>query len=218
LDILVNNAGVLSHVPPHKTLDAFEIHWGTNHLSHFALTLQLLPSLKRSSAPRVVNVSSGMAKEGKIDFDDLNLEKLGDNKRHWPAYSQSKLANLLFTLGLKRKSEECGWNLLAVSAHPGFSITGMTNNLTIDFWGVISFYILKPFLSQSAEDGALPQTFAATSSEVKSGGYYGPKGILEVKGKQVGDASMPPLAKNEELAERLWKVSEELTGTTWELP
>src|SRR6187549_2983162 len=115
VDLLVNNAGVMM-TPQETTKDGFELQFGTNHLGHFALTGRLLPLLSSAPAPRVITVSSGVARFGRIDFGDLQSERsYAPNK----AYAQSKLANLLFSRELQRRSDKYGWNLLSASAHPG---------------------------------------------------------------------------------------------------
>jgi NAD(P)-dependent dehydrogenase (short-subunit alcohol dehydrogenase family) len=125
-DILINNAGVMAPPTRTTTCDNFELQMGTNHFSHFALTGQLLPSLRRSTYPaRVVNVSSIAARSGKIHLEDLNWTK---SYSPWPSYSQSKLANLLFTFELQRKSDEQGWGFICVAAHPGISSTELIGN------------------------------------------------------------------------------------------
>ena len=115
LDLLVNNAGVMA-VPLRHTPDGFESQFGTNHLGHFALTGLLLPKLLARPGARVVTVTSGYHRIGRIDFTDLDAR---DRYRKWPAYAQSKLANLLFTFELQRRADTAGVELLALSAHPG---------------------------------------------------------------------------------------------------
>ena len=114
LDLLVNNAGVMDLPTRRLTEDGFEMQFGTNHLSHFALTGLLLPLLRKAQAPRVVNVSSLAHRGGKIDFDNLQGER---KYRPWAAYEQSKLANLLFTFELQRRSDAHGWGLMSNAAH-----------------------------------------------------------------------------------------------------
>jgi len=213
LDILVNNAGVMAPPKRETTADGFELQLGTNHLSHFALTALLLPLLRKSESPRVVTVSSIAARQGKICFDDLQSEK---SYFPWPIYGQSKLANILFTFELQRRSDEGKWGIRAVAAHPGFSRTELVSNGPGDrsFSGVVTNYLLKPVFSQSVEDGALPQLYAATCPDAEPGGYYGPQGFLEMRGT-VGPVTPPANAKNLETAKRLWEESEKLTNVSW---
>ncbi|MFN8150689.1 MAG: oxidoreductase [Solirubrobacterales bacterium] len=211
LDLLVNNAGVMAP-PRRETADGFELQLGTNHLGHFALTGRLIEKLLDSPAPRVVNVSSMAHRVGKINFDDLNSE---NGYSRWPAYGQSKLANLLFTLELARRAEVAGTVLIAAAAHPGYSSTNLqTAGPAMGRFG----FLLKPgllignaLLGQSDEMGALPSLYAATMPDVRGDEYFGPDGIGEQRGhpKRVGRTGR---AADPEAARRLWEVSEDLTG------
>jgi NAD(P)-dependent dehydrogenase (short-subunit alcohol dehydrogenase family) len=161
LDLLINNAGVMDLPTRRLTEDGFEMQFGTNHLSHFALTGLLLPLLQKASSPRVVNVSSLAHRGGKIDFNNLQAEQ---KYKSWPAYQQSKLANLLFTFELQRRSDAYGWRLLSNAAHPGFARTDLIPNGpgTSGVKGLMIGLVLS-IMSQSAAAGALPTLFAATS-------------------------------------------------------
>ena len=118
VDVLINNAGIM--VPPFsRTVDGFELQFGTNHLGHFALTNLLLPRIRE----RVVTVSSSGHRVGRVDFDDLNWER--KPYRAMPAYAQSKLANLLFTAELQRRLTELGSAVIATAAHPGMAATNL---------------------------------------------------------------------------------------------
>src|ERR1700757_5131209 len=118
VDVLINNAGIMA-APFELTADGFESQIGTNHLGHFALTNLVLPKL----TDRVVTVSPMAHWPGRIDFDDLNWK----SRRYspWLAYSQSKLANLLFTSELQRRLDSVGSLVRAVAAHPGYSHTNL---------------------------------------------------------------------------------------------
>jgi NAD(P)-dependent dehydrogenase (short-subunit alcohol dehydrogenase family) len=212
LDLLINNAGVMDLPTRRLTEDGFEMQFGTNHLGHFALTALLLPLLRRGQSPRVVNVSSLAHRGGEINFDNLQAER---EYRSWPAYEQSKLANLLFTLELQRRSDAYGWGLMSNAAHPGFARTDLIPNGP-GTGGVkgIAMKLLGVFMSHSAAAGALPTLFAATAPEAMPGGYYGPNGWSEFKGA-VSPAKVYPQAKNEVVARKLWEVSEQLTGVKW---
>jgi NAD(P)-dependent dehydrogenase (short-subunit alcohol dehydrogenase family) len=199
------------------TADGFELQFGTNHLGHFALTGRLLPLLLRGRQAglvktRVVNVSSLAHRSGVIRFDDLQAAR---KYSPWPTYGQSKLANLLFTFELQRRSDTNGWGLLCDAAHPGYARTELVANGP----GAASFAskasrIVGTFFSQSAAAGALPTLYAATSPEAKPGSYYGPNGLYEMKG-EVAPAFIAAKAKDEAVARRLWSLSEELTGVRW---
>jgi NAD(P)-dependent dehydrogenase (short-subunit alcohol dehydrogenase family) len=212
LDLLINNAGVMNLPTRRLTEDGFELQFGTNHLSHFALTGLLLPVLRKAEAPRVVNVSSVAHRGGKIDFANLQAER---KYRSWPAYQQSKLANLLFTFELQRRSDAYGWGVMSNAAHPGFARTDLIPNGpgSKGMMGVMS-KTLGRFMSRSAAAGALPTLFAATSREATPMGYYGPNGFYEMKGP-VAPAKVFPQAKDEAVATRLWEASELLTGVQW---
>jgi NAD(P)-dependent dehydrogenase (short-subunit alcohol dehydrogenase family) len=212
LDLLINNAGVMDLPTRRLTEDGFELQFGTNHLSHFALTALLLPLLRKAQAPRVVNVSSLAHRGGKIDFANLQAERKYNS---WPAYQQSKLANLLFTFELQRRSDAYGWGLMSNAAHPGFARTDLIPNGpgTGGLKG-IGMKALGSFMSHSAEAGALPTLYAATAPEAVPNGYYGPNGLYELKGP-VAPAKVLPQAKDQAVARKLWEVSEQLTGVKW---
>jgi NAD(P)-dependent dehydrogenase (short-subunit alcohol dehydrogenase family) len=212
LDLLINNAGVMDLPTRRLTEDSFEMQFGTNHLSHFALTGLLLPLLRKAQAPRVVNVSSLAHRGGKIDFDNLQGER---KYRPWAAYQQSKLANLLFTFELQRRSDAHGWGLMSNAAHPGYARTDLIPNGP-GGGGLkgLGAKMLGSFMSHSAAEGAQPTLFAATSGQAAPSGYYGPNGFYELKGS-VAPAAIFPRAKDEAVAAKLWEVSERLTGVNW---
>lgn len=212
LDVLVNNAGVMA--PPYqRTEDGFELQIGTNHLGHVALTCGLMPVLLAAAAPRVVTVSSSAHRAGRIDPDDLHYER----RRYsaWPAYSASKLANLLFTSELHRRATQAGSALTAVAAHPGFAATNLQFSgpvLSQNVLGRTAMRLANHVMSQSAADGALPQLYAATMPDVVGDEYFGPDGLGESRGgpTRVGRA---PAARDEGLAQRLWDRSIEQTDS-----
>jgi NAD(P)-dependent dehydrogenase (short-subunit alcohol dehydrogenase family) len=213
LDLLINNAGVMALPVRQPTSDGFEMQLGTNYLGHYALTAYLLPLLRRGQHPRVVNLSSLAHRSGKIDFDDLHGLR---SYTPWKAYTQSKLAMLMFALELQRRSDAAGWGLMSNAAHPGFARTDLIANgpgASGLLWEVSR--LLRPYVSQSAAEGALPTLFAATSPEAKAGGYYGPNWFYELKGPPV-PAKIMPQAKDAAVAARLWDVSAMLTGVTFD--
>jgi NAD(P)-dependent dehydrogenase (short-subunit alcohol dehydrogenase family) len=213
LDLLVNNAGVMALPKRQATADGFEMQFGTNYLGHYALTAQLLPLLRRGNQPRVVNLSSLTHRRGAIDFDDLQgLRSYAPGK----AYSQSKLAMLMFALELQRRSDAGGWGLMSNAAHPGYARTDLIANGpgAGGLLGLLNGF-LQPALSQSAAEGALPTLFAATSPDAKGAGYYGPNGFYELKGPPV-PAKIMPQAKDAAATARLWDVSAALTGVSFE--
>ena len=200
LDLLINNAGVMM-VPYSKTEDGFELQFGVNHLGHFALTGFLMPVILKTPGARIVNVSSMAHKYGKINFDDLNFESKYDKMA---SYGQSKIANLYFTHELQRRLELAGSATISVAAHPGYTATNLQQHSKF-------FNFLNPFIAQKPHMGALPTLRVAVDLEVKGGEYYGPGGFQEMRGYPVKVESNE-LSHNKSIAERLWKVSEELTG------
>jgi NAD(P)-dependent dehydrogenase (short-subunit alcohol dehydrogenase family) len=213
LDLLVNNAGVMA-VPLRHTPDGFESQFGTNHLGHFALTGLLLPKLLARPGARVVTVTSPYHKIGRIDFADLDAR---GRYRKWPAYAQSKLANLLFTFELQRRADAAGVELLALSAHPGYAATNLQTagpRLAGNKLMERASEVVSRVVGQSARDGALPTLRAATDPAVRGGEVFGPDGLLELRGapKQV---AVSRRARDRGVAERLWEASEEKTGVRY---
>jgi NAD(P)-dependent dehydrogenase (short-subunit alcohol dehydrogenase family) len=207
LDVLINNAGVMA-VPEGRTKDGFELQLGTNHLGHFALTNLLLPRI----TDRVVTVSSGAHRIGKIRLDDLNWEQGGYDR--WRAYGQTKLANLLFTSELQRRLAAAGSEVRAVAAHPGYAATNLQSHTGSLVQNTLMWFGNR-LLAQSDEMGALPTLFAATQ-DIPGNSYVGPDGFQEQRGhpQLVGRSSA---ARDEETARALWERSEELTSVAFPL-
>jgi NAD(P)-dependent dehydrogenase (short-subunit alcohol dehydrogenase family) len=207
VDLLINNAGVMA-VPESRTADGFEMQIGTNHLGHFALTNLLLPQVR----DRVVTIASGAHRMGKIDLDDLNWE----NRRYdrWRAYGQSKLANLLFTLELQRRLGEAGSDVIAVAAHPGWSATNLQSHTGSRLQSTV-MAVGNKLWAQSDEAGAWPTLYAATQ-DVAGGAYVGPDGFQEMRGHPTL-VSRSGRASDEQIARKLWELSERLTGVTFGL-
>lgn len=213
LDILCNNAGIMA-TPKLKSKDGFELQLGTNHLGHFALTGLLMDIILRTPKSRIVNVSSAAHRSGKIDFDDIMKEK---EYSRFSAYSQSKLANLLFTYELQRKLEEEAHSTISVGAHPGLAAT----NLVLSGPGYGRGRILKSIMSffsklisQSAEMGALPILYASISLDVDGGDYIGPGGFRGMRGYPKKEESSKE-SYDQEVAKKLWDISTELTKTKY---
>jgi NAD(P)-dependent dehydrogenase (short-subunit alcohol dehydrogenase family) len=216
LDVLMNNAGVMA-IPLTRTADGFEMQFGTNHLGHYALTGRLLPLLLRAEAPRVVTTSSGFHRAGRMRWDDLDAEK---RYRKWPAYGQSKVANLLFMRELDRQARDAGTGLVSVAAHPGYADTHLQAvgpEQSGSRLGAALMAFGNRFVAQSDAAGALPQLYAATESGVEGGDYYGPDRLFEQRGhpKKVGSSAA---SRDAAAAHRLWQVSEGLTGVTYPWP
>jgi NAD(P)-dependent dehydrogenase (short-subunit alcohol dehydrogenase family) len=210
IDLLINNAGVM-YPPKSTTSDGFELQFGTNHLGHFALTAILLPNLLPVDGSRVVVVASIAHNiKARIDFDDLQWDKRKYDRV--ASYGQSKLANLMFAYDLQRRLAAAKAKTIAVAAHPGVAATELTRHLPGANLPGVSWVSGK--LLNSAEMGALPTLRAATDPGVRGGQYYGPDGFRELRGHPVlVDSSKQ--SKDVAVQERLWKVSEELTGVTF---
>ena len=210
LELLINNAGVMA--PPRRTTaDGFESQFGTNHLGHFALTGRLLPSLLKAERPRVVTLSSGGHRIGRMNFDDLQGERRYNN---WLAYGQSKLANLMFCFELARRAAEAGSALKSMAAHPGYAATNLQFAGPATWYEKLGGAIGNRVIAQSAEMGALPTLYAAVA-DVPGGSFVGPNGFMSLRGHpHLVTAS--GRAYDEDDARRLWSVSEELTGIHYE--
>ncbi len=214
VDLLVNNAGVMAPPARRTTQDGFELQFGTNHLGHFALTARLLPNLLAAPAPRVTTVASLAHRQGDARVIEGNPPQ-GYNPT--VTYGRSKLANLLFALELHRRATAAGSRLTSTAAHPGVAVT----NLVASRDGMGARWLVRTFapplmrlVLPGPEGGAESILYAATVAA--PGSYTGPQGPGEVRGK-VGPARMSALATDEDLARRLWTLSEELTGLTLEL-
>lgn len=199
-DVLINNAGVLG-LPLTRTVDGFEAHIGTNHLGHFALTCLLADRI----TDRVVCVSSAMYVFGRLHLDDLNWH----SRRYWKwaAYTQSKLANMLFVAELARRG------MRAYASDPGAADTDITRDSTgVLGWlgrhkpkGFRLFYLQAPAAGARA-------TIEAVDTELPSGSYLAPRFNQWGKPKHV----VPQYkARDPYLASRLWDTSVELTGCDW---
>jgi NAD(P)-dependent dehydrogenase (short-subunit alcohol dehydrogenase family) len=212
LDLLINNAGVMALPHRELTADGFERQFGTNHLGHFALTGLLLPQLLAAPAPRVITVASIAHRNGKIDFDNLQSER---SYKPWDAYGESKLANILFAKELDRRARAAHSKLISIPVHPGVSTTNIFANGPGDkSVKAIAVKLLAPVFMQADDAGALPTLYAATSPEAKGGEYIGPDGFMEMKGSP--KVVQPrPNALDQAVAQRLWTVSEELTGVSY---
>ena len=214
LDLLINNAGVMA-LPRRETADGFEMQIGTNHLGHFALTGLLLPKLLAAPAARIVSVSSLMHRVGSIDLADLHGAR---RYRKWPAYGQSKLANLLFAFELDRRLRRAGASAISVAAHPGYAATnlqGVGPRMEGARWFERATQLANRLVAQDAAMGALPQVYAAVASDVRGGDYYGPSGPMEMAGPPM-KVSSSAKSRDEAMARRLWEASEDATGVSFD--
>ena len=214
LDILVLNAGIMT--PPYaRTVDGFESQMGANYFGHFLLTSLLLDLMPDTPASRVVTLSSAMHKLGerRIVFEDLNWEKKYSASG---AYAQSKLACLMFACALDRHLKAAGRSIVALSAHPGMSLTELDRSGSgiYRLFNTVMRLTLAPFFAQTARQGALPQLRAALDHEARGGTYYGPTGFQEFKGPP--DLVQPlPYALDVAEQDRLWAVSTAATGAVF---
>jgi NAD(P)-dependent dehydrogenase (short-subunit alcohol dehydrogenase family) len=215
VDVLCNNAGVMA-IPRQETEQGFEMQLGVNHLGHFALTGHLLETLDASDGEsRVVTQSSGAHTAGEMEFDDLQSER---SYGKWSAYGRSKLANLLFAYELQRRLADSPREVVSVACHPGYAATNLQfrgpreSGSTLRLAGM---KVANALLGQSAERGALPMLYAATSDDVIGGEYVGPGGLFNMRGYPEFQTSSAD-SQDEADAERLWQVSEKLTGVSYE--
>ena len=229
LDLLINNAGV--YAPPKRleTVDGLELQFGTNVVGHFALTGLLLPKLEdrarhiqatgglvtgEHASPRIVTIASIAHKFGHFDFDDLQRT----NYKPGPAYQQSKLGDLVFSLELARRLHARNLGVLATAAHPGVANTNLF--IAGDFspferrMRALGGRFIELVMNSSAH-GALPTLYAATAPEAVNGGYYGPRGLFETRGAEVFPAKISEHAQNEADAQRLWSTCESLSGVSY---
>ncbi|XP_048122910.1 retinol dehydrogenase 12-like [Alosa alosa] len=196
LHFLINNAGV-ALCPYTKTSDGFEMHFGVNHLGHFFLTFLLLDLLKHSAPSRVITVSSMTHPMGKINFEDVNSEK-----RYFPmaAYTQSKLANILFTQELSRRVEDFG--ITAYAVDPGVVNTQIFRHMS---WPLQLFMKSISFFLKTPEEGSYTSLYCAVTPDLQSGGYC----------RNCAPAACIPAASDDRTACKLWALSCHLLGIRW---
>lgn len=217
IDILINNAGVMNPPERRTTVDGFELQWGTNHLGHFALTAGLMPVLRPGGA-RVTTQTSISARSNSINWKDLNFENSYSSGK---AYSQSKIANLMFGLELDRRSRQLGWGITSNVAHPGVTATNLlaaqpAMGRTNDTMAVRAIRLLSRLGigTQTVDHGLLPALFAATHPQSEGGKFYGPNGFQQTTGAPTELHVYEP-ARSEDDAARLWQVSEQLVGVAF---
>lgn len=206
LDLLINNAGIM--IPPFsRTIDSFESQMGANYFGHFLLTGLLLKTITNTPNSRIVSLSSIAHKQGKIDFDNLNAEK---SYSKMGIYSQSKLACLMFGYELQEKLK--GTSTISVIAHPGVSNTDLLRHIPKFLYYL--FYPLLPIITQKPAKAALPSLMSALDTTIQNGDYIGPNGFNEMKGEPTKVKAFPQ-AHDKKVRQKLWKVSEELTGFSY---
>ncbi|GLD92510.1 hypothetical protein PINS_up001069 [Pythium insidiosum] len=213
LDLLINNAGMKA-INHSTTVDGFETQFGVNHLGHFALTAQLFSVLRRSSAARVVHVSSISHHYVSLDWDNLNA--VPPRYDAMDSYRKSKLATMLFAYEMDRRLRAAGvMNVQSIACHPGVTESNLLPNLQQTYDSVVMRTIIQlvhkiPF-AQSNAMGALCILNAATDPGVAGGEHIGPHGWFEFYGYPRLVRSSPQ-SYDQDAASRLWRESEQLTG------
>ncbi|MFF1595620.1 SDR family oxidoreductase [Streptomyces sp. NPDC058286] len=217
IHILINNAGVMTPPDRQTTTDGFELQLGTNHLGHVALTAHLL-SLLRAGHARVTSQISVAANRGAINWDDLNWERSYDGMK---AYSQSKIAFGLFGLELDRRSRAHGWGITSNLSHPGVAPTNLLAarpelGRAQDTSGrrLIRALSERGILLGTVESAKLPALYAATSPGAGHGLFYGPSGLGHLGGAP-GEQKLYSRLRSVEDAQRVWRISEELTDVSF---
>ena len=217
IDVLVNNAGIAGG-PHRRTADGFEAHLGTNHLGHFALTGLLLPALRARPGARVVTLTSSVAAQGRIDFADLNSE---GHYRFVAAYSQSKLANLMFAIELDRRAKEAALPLASIAANPGIVMTALLRSKQ-DQWGrgprpaEMAVATIQRLFGQPPGHGCLTSLYAATAPGLRGGEYIAPGSRGHKRGAPA-PAHPPRQALAPATASQLWETSADLTGVSYDV-
>lgn len=211
LDGVINNAGIMQ-TPQLQTADGFELQFGTNHLGHFLLN-HLTFDLVAARSGRIVPVSSIAHRSAPgINFDDpMFTSDYSPTK----AYSQSKLANLMYGLELARRLEAADSKVIAASAHPGYSATNLQSTGPTGVFKLV-YKVSNKLMAQSPAAGALPEVLAVAGNEARNGAYYGPTKFGDTRGP-VGESHISDAARDESAAARLWALSEDLLGMTWNL-
>ncbi|XP_016431482.1 retinol dehydrogenase 12-like [Sinocyclocheilus rhinocerous] len=199
VNILINNAGIMM-CPYSKTADGFEMQFGVNHLGHFLLTYLLLDLLKKSAPSRIINVASVAHTWGSIHLDDINSEKSYSPRR---AYGQSKLANILCTRSLAKKLQGSG--VTVYSLHPGVVQSELFRNLSKPVQ--IAVKVFSPFTKTTIQ-GAQTTIYCAVEPKLdnESGGYY----------SDCAPALCSSEALDDEMAQKLWELSCQMLGITWD--
>lgn len=211
IDLLICNAGIMA-TPERRTAEGWEMQFATNHLGHFALFMHVLPLLKASPAPRVVALSSLAHQICPVDFDDLMFERRDYEK--WTAYGQSKTANALFAAGIARRFGDDG--ILAYSVHPGGIMTDLQRDLDQEEMRAMGWIDEEGRLHEQFKtpaQGAATTVWAATSPDiVERSGAYCEDCEIAVPVETRARSGVRAWAVDEEAADRLWRLSEAMTG------
>ncbi|WP_324073975.1 MAG: SDR family NAD(P)-dependent oxidoreductase [Erythrobacter sp.] len=211
IDLLINNAGVMA-TPFLHTHDGFEMQFGTNHLGHFAMTAELMPLIERGALKRIVNLSSRGHHFAPVNFDDPHFERRAYDP--WESYGHSKTANVLFSVGLEQRFAVMGIHAYAV--HPGGIQTNLGRHMTPEMMEALMARVTSKdagFAWKTIPQGAATSCWAATAEELegKGGVYCEDCHVAEVDDES-STGGVRSYALNPSFADRLWKLSEELTG------
>jgi len=214
IHLLINNAGVMAPATRHTTVDGFELQFGTNYVGHVALTARLLPLLRAGRA-RITTMTSSAARQGKINWDDLQSEQKYSPVR---SYGQSKLADLLFAVELDRRSTAGGWGVVSNAAHPGTTLTNLYaagpdlgRERPSPYAAIMTRLAGWGLFVQGVDQGLQPALYAATSPHAHGGRLYGPDGFGQFTGGPAELTLYRP-ARDETAAARLWDLSLGLAG------
>ena len=208
IDGLINNAGIMM-TPQEKTVDGFDLQMGANHLGHFLLTGLLLDKVEAANG-RIVVLSSIAHKGGALDLDDFMSDRKYSPTR---AYTQSKLANLMFAFELDRRLQAAGSKAICIACHPGYTDTNLQSTGPTGFLKVF-WSTMNKLAAQGLEAGATPTVLAAAGKEAKRGSYYGPGRFGDTRGS-ISDANVSGHALDQDKQKRLWEKSETLVGFEW---
>lgn len=211
LDLLINNAAIAAVPQRRTTADGFESQFGTNHLGHFALTGLLLASQHARPGARIVSITAQLNRIGRINIDDLQGEQ---RYSRWRAYAQSKLATLMFAIELDRRLRAANLPISSVAAHPGAARTHPEAQAGAPLVDRLFNAFTNRFAAKSPDEGALPYLYAATAPELPGGSYVGP---ATRRTDRPAGLEPPARAVDEEMAARLWSLSEALTGVRYVL-
>jgi NAD(P)-dependent dehydrogenase (short-subunit alcohol dehydrogenase family) len=211
IDALICNAAIAQVARQEITVDGFESQLGVNHLGHFLLCGLLFERIEESER-RIVVVGSNAYKMGlkRIQFEDLNFD---ENYTAWNSYAQSKLAQMMFAYELQRRIRAAGRSVQVQVCHPGASRTNLLKD-TASRFNKIVWAITSRIVAQSAEKGSWPEVMCATEEGLKPETLYGPTKRSQMVGP-VGECPLDEVALNQEMAAKLWTLSEQKTSLSW---
>jgi NAD(P)-dependent dehydrogenase (short-subunit alcohol dehydrogenase family) len=222
LNILIDSAGVMA-TPLQRDARGYELQFATNHLGHFQLAARLWPSLRSAGDARIVSVSSRVHRRGGVNFEDPNFKRR--EYRKWDAYAQAKSANALFAVAMDARGKAYG--VRAFSLHPGFIATDLSRHLSGDEMLAMGFRDMhgdipaeKAHLYKTVEQGAATSVWCATSKLLDGlgGVYCEDVDVAEtVQPDAKRESGVRPWAIDADLAERLWILSEGLTGVAFNI-